>query len=119
MNPTGRVSNVPADQQLARGVPLDKNQFDTVFTGVAAANGHLVHTRLTDPSTGRVLTQSFDSTFTQCVVYTPPHRQAICIEPYTCVPDAIRLAAEGYETGLQVLAPGESRETTITITVSS
>jgi aldose 1-epimerase len=64
------------------------------------------------------LTQTFDSSFTQCVVYTPSHRQAICLEPYTCVPDAIRLAAEGNETGLQILQPGESRETTIELGVN-
>ena len=64
----------------------------------------LVRTRLTDPASGRALTQTFEPAFTQCVVYTPGHRQAICIEPYTCVPDAIRLAAEGHETGLQILA---------------
>jgi aldose 1-epimerase len=60
-----------------------------------------------------MLTQSFDQNFTQCVIYTPAHREAICMEPYTCVPDAIRLAAEGHETGLQILQPGEEFLTTI------
>jgi aldose 1-epimerase len=118
MNPTGRVSDVPAGQQLAQGVTLGDSQFDTVFTGVTSDNSGVVRTSLTDPSSGRQLTQTFDSTFTQCVVYTPPHRQAICIEPYTCVPDAIKLAAAGHETGLQILLPGESRATTITISVN-
>jgi aldose 1-epimerase len=78
----------------------------------------LLRTKLTDPISGRTLTQTFDASFTQCVVYTPPHREAICLEPYTCVPDAIRLSAEGHETGLQILQPGESRNTTITLAVS-
>jgi aldose 1-epimerase len=115
MNPTGRVTAVAADRQLAKGLRLGEHQFDTVFTGVRPDADGKVRTRLADPASGRVLTQTFGAEFTQCVVYTPGHRQAICIEPYTCVPDAIRLAAEGHETGLQILEPGESFETTIEI----
>jgi hypothetical protein len=40
------------------------------------------------------------------------------MEPYTCIPDSFRLAAEGYETGLRVLGPGESFATTVRIAVS-
>jgi aldose 1-epimerase len=41
------------------------------------------------------------------VVYTPAHRQAFCIEPYTCATDAVNLQARGIEAGWQVLAPGD------------
>lgn len=118
MIPTGRMLPLPAQQHLASGLRLDEHQFDTCFTGVRADGDGLVRTRLADPSSGRVVTQTFGSAFTQCVVYTPGHRQAICAEPYTCVPDAIRLAAEGHQTGLQILQPGESFQTTIRMDVS-
>ena len=101
MIPTGRLLSVPADEQLAHGVRLDDHQFDTVFTDMRPDSDGLVRARLADPASRRVVTQSFDSSFTQCVVYTPGHREAICMEPYTCVPDAIRLAGQGHETGLQ------------------
>ena len=117
MNPTGRILSVPEKQNLTNGLRLGDREFDTVFTKLRADADGQVRTRLADPTTGRVLTQSFDSAFTQCVVYTPPHREAICIEPYTCVPDAIRLAAEGHNTGLQVLRPGEKHQTTVRIEV--
>ena len=65
---------------------LHDHQFDTVFTDLRPDADGLIRTRLRDPSSGRTLTQTFDTSFTQCVVYTPPHREAICIEPYTCVP---------------------------------
>lgn len=113
MIPTGQQLPVRPDQSLAAGLRLVDHQFDTVFTNVDPGSDGNIRTRLEDPMTGRQLTQTFDKAFTQCVVYTPAHRQAICLEPYTCVPDAIRLAAEGYETGLQVLQPGEAFETTI------
>jgi aldose 1-epimerase len=117
MIPTGRLLPIALDQQLAEGLRLDDHQFDTCFTGIRADSDNLVRTRLTDPRTGRRITQTFSSTFMQCIIYTPGHRQAICVEPYTCVPDAIRLAAEGHETGLQILQPGEKFATTINIKV--
>jgi aldose 1-epimerase len=117
MIPTGQQLQVRPDESLASGLRLVEHQFDTVFTGLHTASDSRVYTRLTDPTSGRTLTQTFDDVFTQCVIYTPGHRQAICLEPYTCVPDAIRLAAEGHETGLQILKPGESFETTITMEV--
>jgi aldose 1-epimerase len=118
MIPTGQIQSAPADKQLAVGVRLADLQFDTAFTALRPDADGLLRTKLADPANGRILTQTFDTSFTQCVVYTPPHREAICLEPYTCVPDAIRLLAEGHETGLQILQPGESRNTTITLVLS-
>jgi aldose 1-epimerase len=118
MNPTGQLQSVPAEKQLAAGLRLGDHQFDTVFTAMQPDADGLLRTKLADPANGRTLTQTFDTSFTQCVVYTPPHREAICLEPYTCVPDAIRLTAEGHKTGLQILKPGESRQTTIRLSVS-
>jgi aldose 1-epimerase len=118
MNPTGRILPAPADKQLNRGIRLGEHQFDTVYTDMRPDADGLLRTQLSDPATGRVLSQEFDASFTQCVVYTPPHREAICMEPYTCVPDAIRLAEQGHETGLQILKPGELRQTKIRIGVN-
>jgi aldose 1-epimerase len=44
--------------------------------------------------------------FRELLVFTPPHRQAVCLEPYTCVTDAINLQARGIDAGLLVLPPG-------------
>lgn len=116
---TGRLSAVPPDQPLPAGLRLADHQFDTVFTGLTPDADGRVRTHLTEPASGRTLTQTFDTSFTQCVIYTPGHRQAICLEPYTCVPDAIRLAAAGHDTGLQVLESGQAFETTITLDVNT
>jgi aldose 1-epimerase len=118
MIPTGERAPVAADLQLAAGLRLGEQKFDTCFTGLKQDADGLVRTRLTDPASRRRLTQTFDASFTQCVIYTPPHREAICLEPYTCVPDAIRLASEGQETGLQILQHGEMRKATVRIEVS-
>lgn len=115
---TGQVLPVPAGMELDRGAPLAGRQFDTSYTGLESEDDGLVHTWLREPTNGRTVTQLFDTSFTQCIVYTPPHREAICIEPYTCLPDSFRLTAEGHATGLRILKPGEAFETAIPISVS-
>jgi len=57
----------------------------------------------------------FDREFSCCVVYNPPDRHAISIEPYTCVPDPFSLDRKGIPTGLKVLAPGESFQARVEI----
>jgi aldose 1-epimerase len=44
--------------------------------------------------------------FRDMVVFTPPHRHAFCVEPYTCTTDAVNLQARGIDAGWQVLPPG-------------
>ena len=44
------------------------------------------------------------SAFREMVVYTPPHRQAFAVEPYTCATDAIHLPDGGWQT----LGPGQT-----------
>jgi aldose 1-epimerase len=44
--------------------------------------------------------------FRELVAFTPPHRQAVCLEPYTCPTDAINLHQRGTDPGLLVLPPG-------------
>lgn len=118
MIPTGRVLPIVEGQPLSKGLRLSEHQFDTVFTQLHCDADGFIRTQLADIETGRKLTQTFDASFTQCVIYTPGHREAICLEPYTCVPDAIRLSAEGHETGLQILQPGERRTTALRLAVS-
>lgn len=107
------------DATTLDGRPLAGRPFDTSYTGLKPEADGQVHTWIRDPKSGRTVTQLFDQSFTQCIVYTPPHREAICLEPYTCLPDSFRLITEGHNTGLRVLGPGEAYETTIKIGVSS
>ena len=109
MMPSGKV--YPADDRrtLREGVSFRDAQFDDVFTGCQFVDG-VCTAKIRDPGAERTVSITFGDVFRECVVYTPPHREAICIEPYTCVPDAFRMRAEGIETGLRVLQPGESFE---------
>lgn len=106
MLPTGR--NLPLDAAtFAAGLRFGDMKFDDVFAGLAF-EGDLCTARIVDRQAARSLSIAFDRAFRECVVYNPPHREAICIEPYTCVPGAFALAESGLDAGLRLLAPGES-----------
>jgi len=106
MLPTGRRRAVEESRRLAGGRMFRDCEFDDVFCGLPPGDGK-VEATIDDTQAHRRLTISYDRIFRECVVYTPPHREAICIEPYTCVPDAFRLADEGRDTGLRHLTPGD------------
>ncbi len=107
-------SPVPAAVRLAfpGAVPVGDTELDDVFVDLVATDGR-VSTKLVDPAGGAIALR-FDPVFTACVVYTPPHRQAVCIEPWTVVPDAPPfLPARGW----RILEAGEPLCAGLTITV--
>lgn len=61
---------------------------------------------IVDEHSGYQVTQSFSESFQHLVIFTPPGRDAVCLEPYTCLTDAVNLP-QG-ETGLRVLQAGQS-----------
>jgi aldose 1-epimerase len=101
---------------LRNGAPFDHLELDDILTDLQASDGQ-VQTVIADPVSGRRLVQTFDATFRDCIVFTPPHREAIAIEPYTCVPNPFALEAAGVDTGLRTLAPGEEFTARIEIRV--
>lgn len=116
MLPTGQRTGLGAAAALPGGMPLKAMQLDDVYTGISFANGSAV-ARILDASTGLCVSMSFDRGFRECVIYNPSHQEAVCVEPYTCVPDAVRLAAQGVDSGLQILEPGQSCQRHIEIRI--
>jgi len=107
MNATGEKRPLACANEFNDGMAFETMHFDNVFGDLRFADGNCTP-EISDPESGCTLRMTFDQTFRECVVYTPPHREAICIEPYTCVPDPFRLARLGIDAGLRVLQPGES-----------
>lgn len=107
MLPTGNTQPVSGSSDLREGLAFADAKFDDMFTGLTFADG-LCTTSIEDPAAGRRLTLAFDEFFGNCVVYNPPHREAVCIEPYSAVPDAFTLLERGIDPGLRILAPGET-----------
>ncbi len=107
MNATGEKTTLDDPPLFQRGQPFGTMTFDTVFSDLVFSGG-LCEASIEDPETARRVIVAFDRAFRECVVYTPPHRESICIEPYTCAPDPFRLERDGVNAGLRVLSPGES-----------
>jgi aldose 1-epimerase len=115
--PTGRVEPSTVAQRLADGMPLDEMKLDHVLAGLQF-HDHRAQAMIRDEESGRTLTQTFDDQFVACVVFNPPHREAVCMEPYTTIPDPFSLLEHGIDPHLRVLAPGETFRTRIEIRVA-
>ena len=93
-------------------------KFDDVFTGLVPHKADQIVASIEDPGSLAVMSIVFSPReFRECVVYTPPHREAICIEPLTCAPSAVALLAKGIEAGWRVLPPGGRLEAWVEMAV--
>jgi aldose 1-epimerase len=117
MLPSGRRLELSDAAAFEHGQRFGDLKLDDAFTGLkfsAGASAASIH----DPASGLAMTQRCDNTFRECVVYTAPHRQAICIEPLTCVPNCFELAGRGVDAGLKIVPPGGSFTARVEISVS-
>jgi aldose 1-epimerase len=106
--PTGRRIATAGAIDFRRQKPIGKVELDHVFTGidvsVKSPDGLIELAELSHPlSPGRVGFFA-DAAFRELVLFTPTHRQAIAIEPYTCPADAANLAARGIDSGWLVVS---------------
>lgn len=102
--PTGKIIGVSGKYDLREGKPFEDMKLDNVFTGLG---GKAARCTIDDkPKRGRFVLES-DPQFREIVVYTPPGRNAIAIEPYTCTTNAVNLQQQGIDAGLIVLKAGE------------
>jgi aldose 1-epimerase len=113
--PTGQRRPVDAGRDLNQPRLFTALSLDDVLTDLEPAgpllNGLRRLGRLTvgrQPGAAPGLEVFASPAFREVVVFTPPHRRAFCLEPYTCTTDAINLQARGLDAGLRVLAPGET-----------
>ncbi len=121
MLPSGRHAPSEAGTQLTSGVPFGRTKLDDVFDSrfdAPAGREEVCTSTLVDPANRRKLTVRYGGLFRHCVVFNPPHREAICIEPYTTVPDAFALLARGVSPHLLSLAPSGSLETWFDVRVA-
>lgn len=115
--PTGRTSAVEPRVDLRAGMPYRDFTVNDILTDLDAPDGQVVAT-IHDPGSGVTLTQSWDPAFRECVIFSPAHREAACIEPMTNISDPFRLGDMGIETGMRTLQPGERFVGRVTISVT-
>ena len=116
MNATGNCQELPDAAAYQAGLRFGDVSFDNVFSGLQFQAGRC-EARLDDAAAGLSVCLSATDEFRELVVYTPPHREAICIEPYTCVPDAFRLARQNVDAGGRILQPGQAFQSRVDISV--
>jgi aldose 1-epimerase len=118
MLPTGRRIDLANAAAFQAGLRFADCKFDDVFTGLVPQKSNMIVSSIEDPdSQVRMHIVFSPQTFRECVVYTPPHREAICIEPLTCAPSAVALLAKGIEAGWRVLPPGGRLEAAVEMVV--
>jgi aldose 1-epimerase len=107
--PTGRIVTAPEHLNFTKPRPLGRTQLDDVFTELTdlrPGSGLRDVAVLSPPAGGPRLLVRADKAFRELVLFTPPHRTAIAVEPYTCPTDAANLEVRGIPAGWRVLPPG-------------
>ncbi len=110
--PTGKLLDVDDLRDLRHGQFVAPLKLDDVLTDLYhftydQADGLGMLGVLQHPSGAHMLTVWAGDDFREVVAFIPPHREAICLEPYTCTTDAVNLSPRGVSAGLRVLQPGE------------
>ncbi|HAH44807.1 aldose 1-epimerase [Gimesia sp.] len=112
--PVGVKKSIGKSHDLREGIWLDQLQADDILTGMPEETDQY-ECLIMDEKAGLVVTQDYDAIFSELVVFTPPDRDCVCLEPYTCVTNAINLLSADVETGLRVLPPESEIKTWIEI----
>lgn len=116
--PNGKTEAVSAKADLSLSPAFGGLKLDDVYTAVTAEDAN-VTCRITDPAAKLMVEQRCSTAFREIVAFTPPWATAVCLEPYTCVTDAINLQQRGIDAGLRILPPGETWSGRIDIEVSA
>jgi aldose 1-epimerase len=111
--PTGKRVAPPPDKDLTQGKRFTELTLDDLFGDLEtppATSPEALCWRggLRQPEKNSEVQILTSPSFRELVLFTPPHRQAVAIEPYTCATDAINMQQRGVDAGLLVLQPGKS-----------
>jgi aldose 1-epimerase len=101
---TGEKVPVPAALDFTEPRPVGDADLDCLL-GYLPGGFRTVAT-VTHPDAAEAVTVEADAAFRDLLLFTPPHRTALAVEPYTCTSDALNLQGRGVDAGLRVLAPG-------------
>jgi aldose 1-epimerase len=105
--PNGTTQGVSEKPDLSLSPVFGGLKLDDVYTSVNAKDSSVI-CRITDPAAKLMVEQRCSTDFREIVAFTPPWATAVCLEPYTCVTDAINLQQKGIDAGLQILPPDET-----------
>jgi aldose 1-epimerase len=112
--PTGSRNPIPRRLDFRTSRTIGLTELDDVLTDAvrnsSSPEGLTQLASLAHPDAPISIQILADGSFRELVLFTPPHREAIAIEPYTCSPDAPNLAKRGMDSGWREVLPGEKWE---------
>jgi len=113
--PTGKLLPIEGKHEqirnyLAKTDARENCHWDDAYRVEPNKKQYEISFMIDDPTRDFLLTLNSSLYFRDAVVFTPPHREAVCVEPYTCITDAINLENRGIDSGLIVLPPNERWE---------
>jgi aldose 1-epimerase len=111
--PTGQREPVSGNFELRGGRPLGPAFYDDVFTDLVPRPDAWTEAAVVYRADRLEIVVEASPEFREWVVYAPLDREVVCLEPYSCVTDAVNLAPSGVDTGLLALAPGEVWNATV------
>jgi aldose 1-epimerase len=122
--PTGKRLGPPAAKDLTQGKRFPELTLDDLFTDLetpsSSAPGTLCwRAGLRQPEKNLEVQVLTSPSFRELVLFTPPHRQAVALEPYTCATDAINMQQRNIDAGLLVLQAGQSWSGVVEFVVAS
>jgi aldose 1-epimerase len=108
--PTGERQPLPDHLNWNRPRTIGGTQLDTVYGDLGAireeGGGLLLRATLAHADRPGRIELWTTGDFRESVLFIPVHRKAICLEPYTCVTDAVNLQARGIDAGWRELPVG-------------
>ena len=118
--PTGVLNPVDEMRDLRQLRAFRDLSVDDVLTGIQSEGAEAPEGLRWNGSIhdGTTNVRVFSSpVFRELVVFTPPHRNAFCIEPYTCPTNAINLAAQGMDVGWLRLEPEQKWNSVVELVI--
>jgi aldose 1-epimerase len=107
--PTGTRSPIPRHLDFRDSRPIEGVELDHVFTRVQCpedtASALSTVAELAHPNASGRLRILAGPQFRELVLFIPPHRKAVAIEPYTCSADAANLAERCIDSGWIIIPP--------------
>ncbi|HXW84025.1 MAG TPA: aldose 1-epimerase, partial [Candidatus Binataceae bacterium] len=117
--PAGPPIALSGKDDLREQRALGTSSYDDAFHLDPHRDPALPVARVIDPAAKLAIELRADAPFGEFVLYAPPDRDVVSLEPYTCAPDAFNLAARGVASGMRELAPGDTFAAGFEIRVSS
>lgn len=106
--PNGAPGPLEPQDDFQQWRPLGSNPFDHMYSDIKFEGDYSV-AGFRDPGVGLEVQVRADRQFHDWVLFTQPNRPSLCIEPYTCPPNAINFEEEGLADGhLLIVQPGGS-----------